>query len=171
MADLGEIFDPAEVPEDSRGGFEPLPVGNYTCQVIDSSVVRTKAGDGEILKLTLEVMEGPYERRRIFENLNYHNPNPVAQSIAQSALAKLCNATGVGPTRESEDLHFKPFVAYVEIEHDKTGQYPPKNRVKNYKEANAAPPKGRVVSDPAVERPPVKGSRPWAVPNASGRSA
>lgn len=145
MADLGQVFDPAEVPEDNRS-FDPLPTGDYLCQILESDVVKTKAGDGEILKLTLEVVDGPYEQRRIFENLNIRNPNPNAQAIAQRALADLCQACGLGVIRDSEELHFKPFLAKVTIETDKTGQYEPKNRVRRYKPARGAPPAGKAGS-------------------------
>jgi hypothetical protein len=149
MVDLGQIFDPSEIPEDSRGGFEPLPAG-------------------EILKLTLEVLDGPYERRRIFENLNIRNANPVAQGIAQRALADLCKSCGLEIIRDSEELHFRPFVAKVAIETDKTGQYEPKNRVKRYKPARSAPPVGKAVPVPVqpISQPQAKPSRPWGRPAA-----
>jgi hypothetical protein len=168
MVDLGQIFDPSEIPEDSRGGFEPLPAGDYLCQILESDVAKTKAGDGEILKLTLEVVDGPYERRRIFENLNIRNPNPNAQGIAQRALADLCQACGLGIIRDSEELHFKPFVAKVAIETDKTGQYEPKNRVKRFKPARGAPPTGKAGPTPVqpISQPQAKPSRPWGRPAA-----
>lgn len=168
MVDLGQIFDPSEIPEDRRGDFEPLPVGEYLCQVIESDVVKTKAGDGEILKLTLEVANGPYERRRIFEKLNIRNPSPVAQGIAQRALADLCKACGLEIIRDSEELHFRPLIARVAIERDKTGQYEPKNVVKRYKPPHGAPPAGKAsaVSAQPVNQAQAKPSRPWGRPTA-----
>jgi hypothetical protein len=164
MADLGQIFDPAEVPEDNRS-FDPLPMGDYLCQILESDVVKTKAGDGEILKLTLEVVDGPYERRRIFETLNIRNPNPNAQAIAQRALADLCQACGLGVIRDSEELHFKPFLARVAIETDKTGQYEPKNRVKRYKPARGTPPtvKSGPTAVPSANQTQMRPSRPWGL--------
>jgi hypothetical protein len=173
MADLGGTFDPNEIPADDRG-FEPIPAGDYLCQVTDSDIVDTKAGTGQILKLTIEVVDGPYAERKVFENLNIRNPNPQAQSIAQRALADLCQATGVGAIRDSEDLHFRPFVAKIGIETDKSGQYDPKNKVKRYKVQGGQPPSEKAQAHPAnstaatVSAPAAKngpaatGSRPWA---------
>jgi hypothetical protein len=144
MADLGGTFDPNEVPEDDRN-FEPVPAGDYLCQVIDSDVVETKAGNGSILKLTIEIIDGQYANRKVFENLNIANQNAQAQSIAQRALADICLATNAGSIRDSEELHFRPFVARLKIEPAKDG-YEAKNKVSRYKPAQHQPPAAKAAS-------------------------
>lgn len=173
MAQLNETFDPNEVPEDDRN-FDPLPAGDYDLQVIESEIKETKDGSGEYLKLTMEVISGPHTNRRLWDNLNIRNPNADAQRIAQRALADLCLATGVSQLRDSEELHFKPFVGRVSIRQDKSGQYGPQNSVR-YRAKGGQPPaqKAQPVSDPstarktrdqgtAATRPAGNGSRPWA---------
>ncbi len=132
MADLGEDFVLADIPADDRS-FEPLPKGNYRLQVIESRIDDTKSGTGQMLTLTLEVIEGQYKGRRIWDRLNIRNTNPEAQRIALVAHAKLCRLVGIKENkdaRESENLHFKPFTAQVTIQEDKSGQYGPQNRVR-----------------------------------------
>lgn len=176
MADLGDSFNPNDVPEDDRS-FEPVPAGDYLCQVIESDVVKTKDRNGEILKLTIEIIEGPYERRKVFENLNIRNPSPDAQRIAQRALADLCLATGTGAIRNSEELHDKPFVARLKIEPAKDG-YDAKNKVARYKPRSgqapqairpAVPDRAPVSVSATTAAPPQQaapGSKPWTRPAA-----
>jgi hypothetical protein len=134
MATLDEAFIPNDVPEDDRG-FDPIPPGNYNMQVIDSNIIPTKSGSGDQLVLTLEVINGPFENRRVWDRLNIRNQNADAQRIAQRALADLCIAIGISSLTDTNDLHFKPFTGCVTIQNDKTGQYGPQNRVR-YKPRN-----------------------------------
>lgn len=171
MANLGNTFDPNNVAEDDRS-FDPLPAGDYDCQITDSEMKETRSG-GEMLKLTLEVISGPYANRKVWDNLNIRNANPQAQQIAHRALADLCAACGVGPITDSEDLHFKPFVATLKINPAK-GEYDASNGVKRYKGRGGQPPANRGT----VERPApaaaaaqagrgATGSRPWAAKPAA----
>lgn len=168
MAYLGDTFDPAGVPEDERS-FEPMPAGDYNVQIVESEVAQTKNG-GDMLKLTLEVIDGPFANRKVWDNLNIRNANPQAQTIAHRALADICAAVGVGPIDDSEDLHFKPFVATLKIEpaREVNGQtYDARNAVKRYKArsgtAMAQPATRPVVQPAAAQRPAAGGggSRPW----------
>jgi len=142
MANLGEAIDIDNiVPE--RGDFEPLPAGNYMAQVIDSDVVDTKANDGKILKLTLEVMDGPHANRKIWVNLNYINKNATAQRIAAETIKKICDAVGhTGQLTDSEVLHYRPMRVKVTIR--KSEEYGDQNDVKGwYSLSSSAPPEGK----------------------------
>lgn len=171
MAEFPEDFNPAEVPEDDRS-FEPLPAGDYLMQIIESDIKPTKTG-GEQLVLTLEVMDGPFSNRRVWDRLNIKNQNADAQRIAQRSLADLCLAVGVTSLRQTEDLHFKPFTGRLAVKPDKTGQYGPSNSVR-YKAKGGAVPAGKVgaVAGPGVparqtaaptgQRPAAaQGAKPW----------
>lgn len=161
MADLGETFDPQSVPESEFNG-EPLPAGNYQVQISESEVVPVKSGAGMMLKLTLDVIDGPFANRKLWVQLCIQHTNPQAQSIAQRALADIFQATATPPSRDSEDLHFKPFMVRVVIKQDET--YGPKNEVKAYKPlAGAAAVPARQAARPAPA------SRPAAAP--AGRPA
>ncbi len=129
MTALPGKFNPSEIPEDDRN-FEPIPAGLYKLQVVESRLQDTKSGSGQMLVLTLDVLEGQYQNRKIWDQLNIINDNPEAQRIAQRALADLCLLIGVQQLTDSEQLHFKPFTARVTIVPDKTGQYGPQNRVR-----------------------------------------
>jgi hypothetical protein len=170
MVDFPESFNPNEVPEDDRS-FEPLPAGDYLMQVIDSDIKDTKTG-GQQLVLTLEVLEGPYSNRRVWDRLNIRNQNADAQRIAQRGLADLCLAVGVNPLRNTEELHFKPFTGRLTIKADKTGNYGPSNSVR-YKARGGQPPASKAAVErptatagQVAQRPPAQGNKPWQRPAA-----
>jgi hypothetical protein len=161
MAELNMDFNPSEVPEDDRT-FEPLPAGDYTMQVIDSELKDTKSGSGQQLVLTLEVIDGPFSNRRVWDRLNIRNQNADAQRIAQRSLADLCLAVGISSLRNSEELHFKPFVGAVKIREDKTGQYGPQNTVR-YKARGGSAPRVSAPSTAPQQQvsKPAAGAKPW----------
>jgi hypothetical protein len=89
----GLNFNANDVPEDE--GFQPIPEGDYTCQIVQSEMKDTKAGTGQYLELRIQVLEEPYVGRLVFERLNLINPNETAVKIANRTLADICEAVGV----------------------------------------------------------------------------
>jgi len=166
-------FDPNSVPPDERV-FEPVPQGKYKLQVVDSKIDDTSTGSGQMLTLTLEVVEGPFERRKLWDRLNIVNQNPEAQRIAQQSLRGLCLSIGLNDLKDTEQLHFKPFYAQVTVQQDKSGQYGPQNRVR-YMDPSAAsgkPPAGKPAptaarGSAAPNGNPAAAQKPWAQPRAS----
>jgi hypothetical protein len=45
--------------------FEPIPAGKYVAAVVASEMKPTKAGTGNYLELTFEVLEGEFKGRMI----------------------------------------------------------------------------------------------------------
>ncbi|MFH6786289.1 DUF669 domain-containing protein [Methylobacterium sp. MA0201] len=172
MANLGESIDVDNIEVDNN--FEPLPAGEYMVQVTDSDVVETKAGNGLILKLTFEVMDGPSAGRKVWLNLNYKNPNATAQRIAHEQIKQICNAVGfAGHLTDSEVLHYKPIRTRLTIKQDP--EYGPRNEMKKFSPlAGTAPPPGKTQpqGEPSTARQtqnggaaatsrPGTGGRPW----------
>jgi hypothetical protein len=169
MADLGN-FNPNEVPPDERGPMDPLPPGKYELAVVESDLVQSKSGKGDILKLTHEVTSGPFVNRKIWSQHNFRHDNPEAQRIGQREIANLCEAIGHnGPLTDSTQLHGIVYVGTVGMEYDKTGQYEPKNKIKYFAPANgAAPPQPqqRQAAQPQQRPAAQQQTRPAA--NATG---
>jgi hypothetical protein len=156
MAKFDTVFDPTTVePSDT---FEPLPAGNYSVEVIESSLAPTKNGLGELLKLTLLVTEGDYENRRVWGHITIRHQNEVAQRIGQQLLGALCNAAGVGPIEDTDDLHRIPIQAKIAIEADKTGQYGPRNVIRGFSPMQHRVPAAAVA---AVKAGPTGNTAPW----------
>ena len=109
MADLS-FFNPNEVPDQS---FEPLPDGIYVARIIESEEKETKAGTGSYIQLRLEVIEGEYTGRTVFDRLNLRNPNEKAVEIARQTLASICRAVGNMAPRDTQELHDIPMAVKI----------------------------------------------------------
>lgn len=139
-------------PSDS---YDPLPAGEYAVVITDSEWKATKAGNGQYLNLRLDVIEGEYQGRVIYDLLNLQNPNPKATEIAQKTLSQICRAVGVMAPQDTVELHDKPMVAKVGIEPPRDG-YDAKNKVKAYKPIGSP-----VTSAPAAPAAGSAPKRPW----------
>lgn len=113
MASLNGTFDASAVePSAPR---EIIPPGDYVVQIVESEMAETKSGSGQMLKLTMDILEGPYAGRKLWDRLNLVNPNQQAVEIAQRTLSAICHATGRLQVSDSEQLHFIPMIAAVKV--------------------------------------------------------
>lgn len=169
MAQLGEHFDPGAV--EPRDNFDPIPAGNYVAEIIESDVVNTKSGSGQMVKLTWKITEGEYENRRIWDQINFRNANEVAQRIGQQSLAELCAACGIrGPLDDTEHLHGVPVRLRVKIGKAQDG-YEARNEISRYApyDEASAPAPARPAAAPARQAAPAAapvkaaagGGMPW----------
>lgn len=137
MAYLGQAFDANNV--DPAADFEPIPDGEYLAMIIDSDICDTKSGTGQYLKVTHQIIDGPFNGRYIFANLNIVNQNATAQQIGQAQLSSICHATGVlHAIQDSAELHNKPMVIKVKYVPEKDG-YRAKNEISAWKAAEGIP--------------------------------
>ena len=112
MADL-RGFDAREV--EPMEDFEPIPAGQYLAAITASEMKPTKAGDGNFLELTFQVLEGDYKGRLLWARLNLDNPNELAVKIARAQLAALCKAVGVLTPNDSHEFHDLPMEITVKV--------------------------------------------------------
>lgn len=138
------------------GSFEPIPAGKYPVVVESSETKPYNSGPGEYLKLTLQIIDGHYKGRKLFDNLNLDHPNKTTVEIAQRQLSALCHATKVMKPSDSTQLHDIAVMAEVKVTPAK-GDYGPGNKIQTYKALDA----GGVA--PQVEAPAADGAAkpPW----------
>ncbi len=118
-----------------RSGFEAIPAGKYKVVVTDSEEKPTKKGDGSYIQFTLEIIEGDYKGRKLWDRLNLNNPNPQAVDIAKGTLSALCRAAAVKHLKDTTQLHDIPVVAKVAAKMDQqAGEL--RNEIKGYEPAN-----------------------------------
>jgi hypothetical protein len=144
-------FNAAEV--EPQQSMEPLPAGWYKCVITESEEKPTKAQTGSYLQMTLEVIEGDHQGRKVFERLNLNNPNQTAVEIAQRTLSGICRSVGVMTPRNSSDLHDKPLMVKVAVKPG-DGQYGPSNDIKEYSALDkaSAPASGGAAATPPWKR-------------------
>jgi hypothetical protein len=119
MARLGETFDATTVEPNKP--LEPLPPGRYVVQIVNSEMRPTKDGMGQLLWVELDVLEGEYAGRKLFDRLNLINNNPTTVEIAQRTLSAICHAVGKMQVDDSEQLHLIPLIADVKVQPPKNG--------------------------------------------------
>ena len=92
MASFGQTFDASSIEPSS--GYDVLPPGKYLAQIVASEMRATKDGLGQYLYLEVDVIEGQYAGRKLFDRLNLINANADAVQIAQRTLSSICRAVG-----------------------------------------------------------------------------
>jgi hypothetical protein len=135
MASLN--FNAAAV--EPQQSFDALPAGRYEVIIVDSEMKETKAGNGDYLMLTMEVIgDTKHSGRKLWTRLNLVNPNATAVSIAERELSAICHCVGILVPQDSEDLHDRPLIVDVIQElNPMSGQQT--NRIKGYSQAVSAP--------------------------------
>ena len=149
-------FDASGV--EPAGPFELLPPGKYRAQIVQSEMQPTKQGDGQMLCLEFDVLDGPYQGRKLWERLNLVNRNQQTVDIAQRQLSAICHAVDRIQVTDSEQLHFRPMLLTVTVELDKRDEHLPvdqrrkQNRIKGFARASgaAAAPAQRTAPAPAA---------------------
>lgn len=147
------------------GDFSPIPDGDYVACIVDSKMKGTKNGDGQFLELQLQVVEGEYQGRFIWDRLNLDNPNEKAVSIARGTLSAICRAVGKMTPDDSNELHAIPMLVKVTRETwGDDGQT--SNKVKSYKALNGhgtqeQPAKPAPSSPSSPSKADKKGPPPW----------
>ena len=162
MAQLGATFDATTV--EPAKPFELLPPGKYVVQIVASELRPTKDGQGQLLWLELDVLEGPLAGRKVFDRLNLVNPNPQTVEIAQRTLSAICHATGRLQLQDSEELHLIPMLVDVTIQPPKNG-YSESNKLRYLKLERgtaAVPPAGHAAAPGATSAPPARPATPAA---------
>lgn len=115
MASLGFNFDPTQC-EDRRGDYQVYPSGRYLLQAIQSDVEDNSGQTGKNAWFEFEIMDGEFQSgtfRHYINNIVHQND--IAQKIGTEELAEFCKAVGQFGVSETDDLHFKPFIANVKF--------------------------------------------------------
>jgi hypothetical protein len=128
MADLS-WFNANEVQPTQ---FDVLPAGEYEAVIVSSEMKATQAGTGRYLKLELQVLNGEYQNRKIWDNLNIENPNAHAVTIARGTLSAICRSVGVLTPHDSSELHNKPLRIKVKVSPARDG-FDESNKIAAYK--------------------------------------
>ena len=162
MASLGTTFDANTVaPAAPR---EILPPGDYLMQIVESGMQDTKTG-GQMLVLTMDVLDGQHAGRKAWDRLNLVNNNAQAVEIANRTLSAICHATGQMTVSDSEQLHFKPMLVKIAVQPagpDKSGTHrEASNQVKGYSPAKGGAPRAAAPAAAAVAPKATGTTPPW----------
>ena len=158
MARFDSAFDATGI--EPTTGYDVLPAGKYRAQIVESEMRVTRNGMGQFLWLMLDIIEGPYQGRKLFDQLNLVNSNPQTVEIAQRTLSAICHATGKLQVNDSVDLHLVPMTIQVGVKPPKDG-YSEKNTIR-YLVPEKAPAAPAYQAAPAASQPPAApAAAPW----------
>jgi hypothetical protein len=162
MARFDTSFDASGI--EPSASYDVLPAGKYVAQIVESEMRVTSNGMGQFLWLMLDILEGPYTGRKVFDQLNLVNQNPTTVEIAQRALSAICHATGKLQVADSEELHLIPMTIQVTVKPPKNG-YGERNAIRYLvpaERASPAPAKSQPASAAAPVAPaPRIAAAPW----------
>ncbi len=102
MVELNLVVD--EHPQENFE-FEVIPPGRYRCLIKDTSQKLNSKGTGAILTVTLEIADGPFNRRLLWWRANVQHDNPATQKIGLASVAELCKCVGLAKLTHTEELH------------------------------------------------------------------
>ena len=100
--------------------FDLIPAGLYIAKIIKSKVCSSK------IRLTFEIIVGPYAGRRLQKSLNPAATSFLAEMFFQAEIAELCRAVGVDIPKDYRDpavyaaMHHTPLVIDVRCDERST---------------------------------------------------
>lgn len=134
--------------------FDNLPTGWYAAQAIEGAL--EAKGDGTRLNLTWEIIEGQFEKRRVWQSEWAQHTSGQAQEIGQRMIRTIGQAVGVGKVERPEDLMFKPVEIRVGLNKKQDG-YEQRNEVKSARKYSAVGTAGAATTATAG----APASTPW----------
>jgi hypothetical protein len=169
MASFGQTFDASSVEPSSN--YDVLPPGKYLGQIVASEMRATKDGAGQYLYLEVDILEGQYAGRKLFDRLNLVNANPDTVQIAQRTLSSICRAVGKMQVSNSEQLHLVPMTLDVRVRPPK-GLYGESNSIRYLPRGGSAGAGAQPSAPFAAPSTPVAArpitAAPTATPAANG---
>lgn len=111
--------------------FEIIPAGDYPAIITECEEKDTKDGKGKRLNLKIQILDGKYQNRILFDGLNTVNASAKAQQIGRSQLKAICIAINNPSPKDSSEILNKPLIITVKVGKDQDGN--PRNEIKGYK--------------------------------------
>lgn len=164
MASFGHTFDASSVEPTTP--FDVLPPGKYRVQIVASEMRPTKDGLGQYLFVELDILEGQYAGRKVFDRLNLVNNNPEAVQMAQRSLSAMCRAADKMQVSNSEQLHLIPISIDVKVRPPK-GQYGESNSIRYLPRTDPQPPVPPTLPPSPAAAAPQSGGFARATPAAA----
>ena len=128
--------------------FEVIPAGDYPAIITEMEEVPTKDNTGKRLNLKLQIIDGKFQNRTIFDGLNTTNNSPVAQQIGRQQLKSICVALNNPNPKDSSELLNKALMITIKVGKDQNGN--PRSEVKGYKARLTTARVAEVVAQPVA---------------------
>ena len=127
MCDLSAIFGGSFNTHsvEPMQDYAPLPPGKYSVVIEEVDILPTKANTGHYIKVSMAVVGGEHNGRKLWDRINIDNPSEKCVEIGLRCLAALGQAIGLSEVKDSSQFLGCAVVAHVKID----GEY---NSVRTY---------------------------------------
>ena len=133
--------------------FELIPPGDYPAIITECEEKPTKNNDGKRLNLKIQILDGKYQNRILFDGLNTENKSAIAQQIGRAQLKAICIAINNLNPKDSSEILNKPLMVTVKVGKDQDGNQ--RNEIKGYKaRLTAAKPVRKNMVEEAFDKDP-----------------
>jgi len=127
-----------QVQSGEKKSYEPLPNDSYTVSLNRVAEKSTKAGNGTMIDVSFQVVDGEFKNRLIWDSFLISHSNPKAAGIGLQRLDSMLKSLGVyggfealgNDTGELESFIGRQFIVSTGIENNPG--YKPRNIVKKY---------------------------------------
>jgi len=135
---------------------EPVPDGWYKVVIAKSNIKPTASGKSGLLELVLQIIEGQFQNRQIYYNLNVFNESMQASEIAYKQLSAISHVINVYDLQDQDVkdttvpmIHNIPFMVHAVIAQGTNG---PINNIRGVKDINGNDP-GKSGGQPMNQAP------------------
>jgi len=163
----GNDFDSSQVEPSTP--HEPVPAGWYAVMIEEIKVKPTKSGTGYILELNLQIVDGEFSGRHMWDRITLRNKSPKAEEIGLRQFSALCRAAGVLTVKDSSQLKDKVVLAKAKVKHEEG--YEPRNEISGYKSTEGVSPASTpapaataattTAKSPVASAAPARSTPPW----------
>jgi len=140
-------FNAAEVDPNA---FEDM-TGTHDAMLVKCDHKVKEPGVKEGFSVTVQIISGKFQNKKIFDYINYANPNETCQRIGRAAVSSICRAVNVLTPKSFDELLNKPLKIVVKEGKDMNGDKA--NQIKQYMARHAAPPNGPAKQSSAPIQP------------------
>lgn len=160
MARLTETLNVNELPENTQS-YDLVPPGDYIAEIKNAELKNTANGNGEYIKLRLDITGPTNAGRVVFTNLNIRNANQVAQNIARQQIHTIISSNGIAELEDTDQLIGCVVGIKVKIREARDG-YEAQNEVKAFKAVGEPRQAPETFERPSgANAAPVKAAPPW----------
>lgn len=160
---LGEVEAEEKENPDSGSDFTAIPKGNYNVVVQEAEKLVSKSGK-DMIKIRVQVSDGPYVNRVLFNYIVFSTDNPKAMRMTLIRLGAFgitrefiaANRPAIGQIAEL--LVGRRALAVVDIQ--KNGDFAGSNEIKSFRAIDGetqAPPSSKPAGVPDIPTPNVPG--------------
>ena len=120
--------DTTSFVDDNSTEFKPIEPGQYPAMIVEAGEKTSLTTGSTYAYVKIEIVDGAYKGRKIFDNMFRNSTNEKAVTIAKKKLHAICTSLGIVELKDPNAMLYKPLNINVALDR----QDPSKNIVMGY---------------------------------------